>query len=185
VIAALPDSKRSLQVIEDGCVPVEKLGTYVSEVQGAADDAGIDIVAFGHAGDGHLHVNALVDTTSEDFEHRVTTLFERVTEIVLQLGGTPSGEHGDGRLRAGTLRRLYGPEILELFRRVKLAFDPHGTMNPGVVLPCDDASPIQALKVGPDAASISAHIAAGLRRLERTGGWGIPKLELLAGEKSR
>ncbi len=179
VLAALPEHRRSLQIIEDGCVPLENLSTYLAEVRQAAQDVGIDIVAFGHAGDGHLHVNALVDTRSPDFPSRIVTLYQRVTEAVIRLGGTPSGEHGDGRLRAGSLHQVYGPEIVGLFREVKRAFDPGGVLNPGVVLADDEPSPLHALKVGPRTEWLPPHIAAGLRRLERTGGWGSPKLELL------
>jgi len=185
VLAALPEQRRSLQIIEDGCVPVENLGTYLSEVRQAAQEVGIDIVAFGHAGDGHLHVNALVDTTDPDFHSRIITLYQRVTESVIRLGGTPSGEHGDGRLRAGALYSVYGPEILGLFRVVKDVFDPGGIMNPGVVLADEEASPLGALKVGSQAEPVLPYIAAGLRRMERTGGWGTPKLELLLRDHPR
>lgn len=184
-LARLPDSRRSLQLIEDGCVPVPALGTYLAEVRRVAAELEIEIVAFGHAGDGHLHVNALIDTTADGFERRMATLLESVTEIVIAMGGTPSGEHGDGRLRSGAVRSLYGPEILEVFHRIKDAFDPDGILNPGVVLAPEDAVPIAQLKVGRAVASIPTHVAAGLRNLERTGQWGIPKLELLTGGDAR
>ena len=184
-LANLPDGRRSLQLIEDGCVPVPALGAYLAEVRHVAAGLDVEIVAFGHAGDGHLHVNALVDTTADDFERRVATLFERVTEIVIALGGTPSGEHGDGRLRSGAVGSLYGPEILAVLRRIKDAFDPDGILNPGVVLAPQDAEPIARLKVGRTVASIPTHVAAGLRHLERTGQWGTPKLELLTSGEER
>jgi hypothetical protein len=141
-------------------------------------------VAFGHAGDGHLHVNALVDTTAPDFETRLAALFDRVTDLVVTLGGTPSGEHGDGRLRAGTLERVYGAEILELFHRVKRAFDPLGVMNPGVIIPEPGAGPLDDLKVGGDAVTIPEALAQELRDIERTGGWGVSRLELPDGGES-
>lgn len=179
VLATLPDTRRSLQVIEDGCVPPARLSQYLTEVRGAAQDLGIEIVAFGHAGDGHLHVNALVDTTRTGFENRLQQLFDRVTDSVVRLGGTPSGEHGDGRLRAGTLERVYGAEVVDLFRAIKRAFDPHGIFNPGVIMP-DPAVPALAdLKAGPGAEDIPEHVARGLREIERSGGWALPKLQLL------
>ncbi len=179
VLSTLPDTQRSLQVIEDGCVPPARLGRYLAEVRGAADDLGVGIVAFGHAGDGHLHVNALVDTTDPGFEHRLQQLFDRVTESIVRLGGTPSGEHGDGRLRAGALELVYGAEIVDLFRTIKRAFDPRGILNPGVIVP-DPAVPALAdLKAGPGAENIPGHVARGLREMERSGGWALPKLQLL------
>ncbi len=177
-LANLPRNQRSLQIVGDGCVPVESLATYLRGVREAARDAGIETVVFGHAGDGHLHVNALVDTNVADFRERLARLLEGVTDLVVQLGGTPSGEHGDGRLRAPVLGRIYGPDILELFRLVKAAFDPTGLLNPGVILPGSGAASVADLKVGETAAPIPEEMAAGLYEIERHGRWGTPKLEI-------
>jgi FAD/FMN-containing dehydrogenase len=185
VLATLPDTRRSLQVIEDGCVPVHQLGAYLLGVREAAARLGIEIVAFGHAGDGHLHINALVDVTDPDFEGRLEELLLRVSDLLVELRGSPSGEHGDGRLRAGLVERIYGPEVVELFAAVKQAFDPDGIMNPGVILPEPNAAPLDHLKVGPRARDIPDEIAEGLRELERTGGWGLSKTELLSGLQPR
>lgn len=177
-LAALPAARRSLQVIEDGCVPVAALGRYLAGLRDAARTAGIPVVAFGHAGDGHLHVNALVDTTQPDFETRLEQLFSAVSGLVIALGGTPSGEHGDGRLRARLLEQLYGPVVTGLFRDIKQAFDPAGVLNPGVIIP-DGTPPLAALKVGPRAQAIPPDIAARLRQREMTAGWGSPVLGML------
>ncbi len=176
-LAGLPPERRSLQVIEDGCVPVAALGRYVAGIRAAAADAGIPVIAFGHAGDGHLHVNALVDTTARGFERRLTALLDAATRLLLELGGTPSGEHGDGRLRAGLLHRIYGPAVTALFADVKRAFDPAGIFNPGVIV--SDGTPALAhLKVGPGAEPIPDRVAAGLRARERAGAWGLSPLTL-------
>lgn len=177
-LAGLPDTRRSLQVIEDGCVPVRQLGAYLRGVHEAAADARVDIVAFGHAGDGHLHVNALVDTTRPGFAARLAVLLHRVTALVLELGGTPSGEHGDGRLRVDAVAALYGERLAEVFRAVKQAFDPAGILNPGVIFRAEGVA-VPGFKVGPGAAPIPAAVAGRLRQMERTAGWGISKLELL------
>ena len=107
-------------------------------------------------------------------------VFEEVTEAVLALGGSPSGEHGDGRLRAHVLERVYGAEIVALFRRVKDAFDPLGIMNPGVKLPAADHFPFGCLKVGDGAAPLPPRIEAGLREIERSAGYSLSRLELTA-----
>lgn len=183
VLAALPDAQRSLQVVEDGCVPIPNLGAYVQGVHEIARRLDVGIVAFGHAGDGHLHVNALVDPGDPAFPDRIRDLYGRVSELVISLGGTPSGEHGDGRLRAPMLERLYGSDILALFRFVKATFDPRGVMNPGVILPDPNVSALMHLKVGPDATPVPKHLGTALRDLERTGGWAKPKLDLLGGPR--
>jgi FAD/FMN-containing dehydrogenase len=177
-LARLPASQRSLQVIEDGCVPPERLGAYVTGVRAAGARHGIPVVLFGHAGDGHVHVNALPDVTRRGWEAALAALFADVTDLVLALGGTPSGEHGDGRLRAGLLERVFGADTVALFRALKTAYDPRGVFNPGVILPAADWRPLAALKVGAGAAAIPDDVAARLRDLERTAGWGTPKTEL-------
>jgi FAD/FMN-containing dehydrogenase len=177
-LARLPETRRSLQVIEDGCVPLERLGEYVGGLRAAAERHGIPVALFGHAGDGHVHVNALPDTTRPRWRHALVALFEEATALLLQLGGTPSGEHGLGRLRAGLVERCYGPDVTALFRELKQAYDPRGTLNPGVIIPSADWAPLADLKVGPEATPIPDDIAARLRQVERTAGWAIPKLEL-------
>ena len=177
-LARLPETRRSLQVVEDGCVPPERLADYVAGLRTAAERRGVPVAIFGHAGDGHVHVNALPDTTRAGWREALEGLLGDVTDLLVRLAGTPSGEHGDGRLRAGLLERFYGPALLALFRDVKRAYDPRGVLNPGVILPAADWAPLAELKVGPDAAPIPDDIAARLRELERAAAWGTPKLEL-------
>ena len=100
MLARLGDKRRSLQVIEDGCVPVERLADYLAVLRAVPARHGVDVVVFGHAGDGHLHVNLLPDTTRPGWEKTVAAIFDEVTAAQVELGGTTTGEHGDGRLRA-------------------------------------------------------------------------------------
>jgi FAD/FMN-containing dehydrogenase len=178
VLARLPDTRRSLQLIEDGCVPLDRLGAYMGGVREAAAAVDIPVALFGHAGDGHVHVNALPDVTRAGWQRDARALFDAVSGLVIRLGGTPAGEHGAGRLRAGLLERVYGPDVMALFRDVKRCYDPGGVFNPGVILPADDWDPLAALKVGPAAAPIPDDIAARLRHLERSAAWHTPKTEL-------
>jgi hypothetical protein len=125
-----------------------------------------------------VHVNLMPDTTAPGWEAQVEALLEEVTAEVIRLGGTPSGEHGDGRLRARFVERLYGAEVMALFRAVKGAFDPDGILNPGVKLPDASGSGLGPLKLGAGAAPIPADIEAALRRIEREGGYATPRLTL-------
>jgi FAD/FMN-containing dehydrogenase len=177
ILAGLPEDRRSLQVIEDACVPLERMGDYIRIVRRVTSARDIAAVIFGHAGDGHVHVNLLPRVGRAGWEQGVAGVLEEVTEAVLRLGGTPSGEHGDGRLRAGLLQRIYGDEIVGLFRRVKQAFDPLGILAPGVILPSGEPA-ISRLKVGRQAIPIPDDIARALREIERTGGYGRCRLEL-------
>jgi FAD/FMN-containing dehydrogenase len=178
ILARLPETRRSMQLVEDGCVPLERLGAYIRLLREAAAARGLPIVLFGHAGDGHVHANLLPDVTTPGWERAVSSLYEEVSTGLLALGGTPAGEHGDGRLRAPLVERLYGPAIMALFRGVKDAFDPLSILNPGVILPARGDGPVSHLKVGAGAAPIPDDIAAALRTIERTGGYATPRLSL-------
>ncbi len=178
ILAGLPEDRRSLQVIEDACVPVDRMGEYIAAVRDLAAARALPVVMFGHAGDGHVHVNLLPELARHGWEAEVAGLLQDVTDVVIRLGGTPSGEHGDGRLRAGTLLPHYGAEIVQLFRQVKQAFDPLGIFNPGIILPSGDP-PITRLKVGANAATIPADLQKALREIELTGGYGRNRLELV------
>jgi FAD/FMN-containing dehydrogenase len=179
ILARLPLTQRSMQVVEDGCVPVKCLAEYLQLLRDAAARRDLPIVLFGHAGDGHVHANLLPDTTRAGWTEVVASLLAEVSAGVVALGGTPAGEHGDGRLRAGLMELVYGPEVTGLFRMVKNCFDPLGILNPGVILPAVPAEPpLSRLKVGADAAPIPDDIAAGLRQIEREGGYASPRLEL-------
>jgi FAD/FMN-containing dehydrogenase len=177
ILSRLPEERRSLQVIEDGCVPVARLSEYIRAVRRAAIECGIPAVMFGHAGDGHLHVNLLPEISRPGWEAVVARVMDIVTEAIVQLGGTLSGEHGDGRLRATALARVYGPEIFGLFRRIKQDFDPMGVFNPGVILPASDP-PISRLKVGASAVSLPPDLQRSLREIEQTGGYATSRLDL-------
>jgi FAD/FMN-containing dehydrogenase len=178
-LARLPETRRSLQVVEDGCVPVDRLADYVVGLRAASDRHEIPVAIFGHAGDANVHVNALPDLTRARWEESLHAFYDEVQGLVARLGGTASGEHGDGRLRSGVLDRFFGPDALALFRDLKRAYDPHAVFNPGVILPAAHWAPLADLKVGPGAAAIPDDIAAGLRHIERTGGWATPKLDLV------
>jgi FAD/FMN-containing dehydrogenase len=177
-LARLPETRRSLQVIEDGCVPLERFGDYVAGIRAASGRRGVPVAIFGHAGDGHVHVNALPDITTPGWREALGGLYHDAAELLLTLGGTPSGEHGVGRLRAGLLERFYGSEVMSLFRALKESYDPRGILNPGVILPAPDWTALADLKVGAAAAQLPDDIAVRLRDVERTAGWATPKSEL-------
>jgi FAD/FMN-containing dehydrogenase len=178
ILARLPDPRRSLQVVEDGCVPLGRLPAYIGGLRKLAAEYGYQVVIFGHAGDGHVHANLLVDGQAEDLAPRMNEFLRQVTNMQLALGGTTSGEHGDGRLRAPFLERLYGGVYVEACRRVKAAFDPAGILNPGVKLATGPSFTADTLKVGRDAPAIPPDIAQQLRDMERNAGWGALKLDL-------
>jgi FAD/FMN-containing dehydrogenase len=176
-LAALTDGRRSLQVIEDGCVPVARLAEYLDAVESACARHQVDVVLFGHAGDGHVHVNLLPDLTRDDWLARVRGIFEEVSGALHHLGGTPAGEHGAGRLRAGLAEQFLGPAALEAFRLVKASFDPYGRWNPGVIIP-DGGDPFAHLKVGAAAVPLPDGMAEAWQRVEAEARWGGGMLDV-------
>jgi FAD/FMN-containing dehydrogenase len=177
ILARLGDRRRSLQVIEDGCVPPERLTEYLAAIRSITAACGLEAVLFGHAGDGHVHVNLLPDPGRPGWEEQVAAVYRDTAELVRRLGGTPSGEHGDGRLRSGLLEPVFGAEVMALFRLVKGALDPAGLLNPGVLLP-DGAPALSRLKVGAGAAPLPSDIAEALRTIECEGRYGTSRLTL-------
>ena len=104
-----------------------------------------------------------------------------MSALQLSLGGTTSGEHGDGRLRAPFVQKLFGEPYFEACRRVKNAMDPKGILNPGVEIPLPHVVPAlaaNALKVGAAAPRIPAEVARTLREIERHAGYGLDRLGL-------
>ncbi len=141
----------STQFVEDSVVPPAALGRYLEGLDRVLADAGggMDAVVFGHAGDGNVHVNPLVELAEAGWRDRVRGVLHGVVDLVEELGGTLAGEHGDGRLRAPFLERIWGPEAVDAFRRVREAFDPDGIMNPGVILPLEGQDPLTGLRPRP------------------------------------
>ena len=135
IIAERAAGRVSMQFIEDSVVPVDRLAEYVRGLRSILDRHDLPAVIFGHAGDGNLHVNPLVDVRTAGWVAILETVLAEVATLVAGLGGTLSGEHGDGRLRAPLLETIWGAEMVALFRQVKAIFDPLCILNPGVILP--------------------------------------------------
>jgi FAD/FMN-containing dehydrogenase len=149
ILGRLDPALKSMQFIEDGAVPVDRLADYVRGVKRVLENNELRGVIFGHAGDAHVHVNPLVDVTKRDWRQSVERVLAEVVDLTAQLGGTLTGEHGDGRLRTPLLSRTWSADAIELFQAVKSAFDPAGIMNPGVKVPLANQSPIGDIKYDP------------------------------------
>jgi FAD/FMN-containing dehydrogenase len=180
-LSRLDPALASMQFIEDGAVPPERLPDYVRGVRAALDRRGIRGVIFGHAGDGHVHVNPLIDTRLDGWRDRIEAVLDDVATLTAQLGGTLAGEHGDGRLRAPLLDRVWPPETLALFRDVKHAFDPRGILNPGVKVPLEGQRPIGDVKYDPLLPPLPAAARAALDRLVRDRDYSAFRLSLVPG----
>lgn len=123
---------KPLPVIEDGVVPVERFQEFLEGVYGLFKSLKMPVSVWGHAGDANLHVQPLLDLSQIGDRQKLFRLSEDYFALILRLGGSTTGQHGDGRLRAPFLEQLYGPEMYALFQQVKKIFDPYLTLNPGV-----------------------------------------------------
>lgn len=180
ILNRLAPKLQSMQLVEDGCVPPEKFARYVRGVRTALDRSGFGGVIFGHAGDAHAHVNALVDVSEPDWRERVEQLLAEVTALAISLGGTLAGEHGDGRLRTPLMARSWNAEARELFAATKRAFDPDGILNPGVKVALPGAKPLEAIKYDPSLPPLPPEARAALDAIAREKGWGRRRLVALA-----
>jgi len=122
---------------EDIVVPVTRIPELIHGLQKISDQFGIPIVNFGHAGNGNLHCNLLYDTQDAQQASNAYPCLEALFQLVLQLDGTLSGEHGTGLEKRDFVGWEIEPATLELMRRIKLQFDPHGILNPGKMFPVD------------------------------------------------
>ena len=117
---------------EDAAVPPQNLGTYMRELEKMMSSRNLQGVPFGHFGDGCIHVRIDFPLDRESATFR--SFIEDATDLVLSLGGSPSGEHGDGRARSEMLTRMYSPTAISLFAGIKEIFDPYNILNPGVIV---------------------------------------------------
>ena len=127
-----------ISIKHDISVPVSKIGEFVERADELLQAAfpGIRIVAFGHVGDGNLHYNQSKPESGENAEFIAAQaeVNRLVHDIVNDLGGSISAEHGIGQLKRDELRRYKSDVELEMMRAIKAAFDPKGLMNPGKVI---------------------------------------------------
>ena len=179
ILSRLDPSLKSMQFIEDGCVPPENLAGYVRGVRAALDRQGIRGVIFGHAGDAHVHVNPLVNVSDPAWRTHVAALLDDVAALTARLGGTLSGEHGDGRLRAPLLPRVWSGEALAHFAIVKRAFDPDDLLNPGAKLATPGEHAVEQVKYDPTLPPLPGDARAVLATVERDRAYARSRLELL------
>ena len=165
ILQSSPGDRRTQAFIEDLSVPVEHLGDYVRGLERIAAEHGTETYFYAHASAGCLHTRPIVDLKSAGGAERMESIAAAATALVIAMGGSTSGEHGDGIARSQWLEHLYGPEILASFRGLKEAADPHGILNPGKIV--DPLPMSENLRYG---AEYQAHPWPSTLSFERQGG---------------
>lgn len=120
-------------ILEDATVPRSKIAEMVRAIHRIAEKYNVQICTFGHAGDGNLHPTCVTDYRDEEEMHRVEEAFAEIFEEAIRLGGTITGEHGVGIVKAPYLSWKLGEEGVGAMKAIKQAFDPKNLMNPGKV----------------------------------------------------
>ncbi len=123
------------KINEDIVVPVSRLPELIRGLQQLSKQHNIPIVNFGHAGNGNLHTNLLLDPDDPQQQHNAEQCLDAVFSLVLKLNGTISGEHGVGIEKRDFVAREIDPVTLDLMHRIKQQFDPNGILNTGKTLP--------------------------------------------------
>ncbi len=115
---------------EDAAVPPERLSAYLREFRELTARHGLTGSIFGHFGDGCVHTHLSFDLASEPGREAFAHFLEEAADLVVSVGGSLSGEHGDGQARGALLEKMFGTRLLEAFRRLKEIWDPAGVLNP-------------------------------------------------------
>ncbi|MGV6813782.1 MAG: FAD-binding and (Fe-S)-binding domain-containing protein [Phycisphaerales bacterium] len=134
LLHAIAGNRKPLGFIEDNAVPVEHLGEFVRRCRMIIEGEGTIASYYAHASVGVLHVRPLLDLHNPDDEQAMHRFADRVANLAQELGGVPSGEHGDGRVRGPFIESYFGSELLGAFREIKSIFDPQGLLNPGNIV---------------------------------------------------
>src|SRR2546426_1876736 len=146
LLLGMKGDKKPIAFVEDTCVDPKHLKDFVprfADIFAKYDTTG---AYYGHCSVGCLHIRPVIDLKTPRGLEQVKAIADEITDLVLEFGGTISSEHGDGRARSPFLERMYGPTLMQAFRRLKKAFDPENRMNPGNIV--DSPGIIENLRYG-------------------------------------
>ncbi|MBS3925826.1 MAG: FAD-binding oxidoreductase [Nitrosarchaeum sp.] len=122
---------KTLHVIEDATVPVEHLSELFLAINKINQKFHAKSIAYGHAGNGNIHIRLILDKKKTK---SIKLIADEYFDIVIKMGGTITGEHGDGLARSEYVRKQYGPANYKIFKELKKMFDPSNILNPGKVI---------------------------------------------------
>jgi len=121
------------KINEDIVVPRSRIPDMVRKIDEMKKRTGLTMVSFGHAGDGNIHFNIMLDKKNRQDMKKAEAAIEELFDYTVELGGTISGEHGIGITKAAYMTKEIGPVEIELMKNIKKLFDPKGILNPGKI----------------------------------------------------
>ncbi len=137
----MKEDAKSLSFVEDTAVAPEKLRDYIERFLAIVKKHDTVAGVYAHASVGCLHVRPVINMKTAAGIRRFEAIANDVADLVLQFGGSLSGEHGDGMVRSPFMRKMFGDQLYEAFRDIKRSFDPLGIFNPGKIV---DSPPLTA-----------------------------------------
>ncbi|MDQ0189809.1 FAD-binding protein [Alicyclobacillus cycloheptanicus] len=123
------------KISEDATVPRSKIPEMCQRLQEIKQKYNLHLVVFGHAGDGNLHPNIVADKSDKEEMRRVEQAVSEIFEAAIALGGTLSGEHGIGLMKAPFMEMELGAIGVQMMKRIKQSWDPNNILNPGKIFP--------------------------------------------------
>jgi len=125
--------KKPINFVDDVVVPAERISELIRYLEEFFEEQHVPVAIFGHIGNGNAHIIPLLDVNSQDDFQKMVRGYSEIHQTVLdRFSGSICGEHGDGRVRAEYVKKMFGPELYDLFVRIKQSFDPTGVFNPGI-----------------------------------------------------
>ncbi|HEY3246944.1 MAG TPA: FAD-linked oxidase C-terminal domain-containing protein [bacterium] len=147
LLQGIKGDSKPITFVEDTAVPPQRLASYIRRFREVLAIHGVRAAFYAHASVGVIHVRPLINLKERQDIEKMKTIAGAIGDLVIEFGGTMSGEHGDGLARSWFIERFFGPRVYDAFVQVKRAFDPPGLMNPGKIV---NGPPIEAsLRYGP------------------------------------
>lgn len=134
LMLGMKGDRKPLPFVEDAAVPIPVLPEYISKMLAICRDLDVEAAMYAHASVGVIHVRPILDLRRGEDIEKMQQIAERSFELVVQYGGSWSGEHGDGLVRSPFNKRYFGARLYRAFGDVKQLFDPHNLMNPGKIV---------------------------------------------------
>ncbi len=156
LMLGVPGDRKPVPFIEDAGIPVEHLAEYVERVLEICRREGTGVSLYAHASVGVIHIRPILDLREIVDVERMKRIADRTFRLVLEYGGSWSGEHGDGLVRSPFMERFYGPRLYSAFQEVKQIFDPGNLMNPGKIVRAPEMDENLRLRLSPPVTKIDS-----------------------------
>ena len=150
IATSMKGDTKPVAFIEDCAIPLDRLGEWEERLNGVFQRHGTPAIWYAHASVGLLHVRPALNLKSGADVARMRAITEEAFEIVRDLGGSHSGEHGDGRIRSEFIEPMLGSRLARTFEQIKDAFDPAGVFNPGSIVRVGRMDDRSIFRYGPD-----------------------------------